>query len=341
MRPSANACNPCSATIHETAIVNLWLAIATMTAAATAILLAPLIRKRKSAAARGAHDLAVYRHQLAELDRDTERGTLKPEEATAARLEIERRILAAGAPASGTVLAGSISAGSGPADPGKVARLAIIVAAILGPLVAIGLYLDLGVPSLPGYPFAERHIESESTKAMSEAQLTKLVTQLAQKMEEKPDDPKGWLLLAHSLMTLGRYDEAATAYGRAAALDPKDASAPASEGEALTYASGSIVTPTARDSFEKALAIDPKEPRSRFYLGLASAQSGEPRAALAAWEALAADAPPDAPWLPQLNEQIGKLKETIASAPKEPGKPATPAPEKSLPEKNPAEKPAN
>ena len=301
--------------------MNLWLAIATMTAAATAILLAPLIRKRKSAAARGAHDLAVYRHQLAELDRDTERGTLKPGEAAAARLEIERRILAAGA--STSTASPTIHA---PAGPGKVARLAIIVAAILGPLAAIGIYLDLGVPSLPGYPFAERGGESESAKAMSEAQLTKLVTQLAQKMEEKPDDPKGWLLLAHSLMTLGRYDEAATAFGRAAALDPKDAAVPASQGEALTYAGGGVVTPKARDSFEKALAIDPKEPRSRFYLGLASAQSGEPRAALAAWEALAADAPPDAPWLPQLNEQIAKLKETIASAPKEPGKPMTPVP---------------
>ena len=316
--------------------MNLWLAIATMTAVATAILLAPLVRKRKSAAARGAHDLAVYRHQLAELDRDTERGTLKPEEAAAARLEIERRILAAGVPASEIAVAGPISAGHG-----KMARLAIIVAAILGPLAAIGLYLDLGAPSLPGYPFAERNVESESAKAMSEAQLTKLVAKLAQKMEEKPDDPKGWLLLAHSLMTLARYDEAAAAFGRAAALDPKNASVPASQGEALTYAAGGTVTPKARDSFEKALAIDPKEPRSRFYLGLASAQSGEPRAALAAWEALAADAPPDAPWLPQLNEQISKLKETIASAPKEPGKPAMPAPQKNAPDKNPAAKPAN
>ncbi len=339
MRPSGNGFNPCSATIHEFTAVNLWLAIATMTAAATAILLAPLIRKRKSAAVRGAHDLTVYRHQLAELDRDAERGILKPEEAAAARLEIERRILAAGT--SATVPAGPVPAGPVPAGPGKVARLAVVVAAILGPLAAIGLYLDLGAPSLPGFPFAERRGESESAKAMSEAQLTKLVAELAQKMEEKPDDPKGWLLLAHSLMTLGRYDEAATAYGRAAALDPKDASVPASQGEALTYAGGGIVTPKARDSFEKALAIDSKEPRSRFYLGLASAQSGEPRAALAAWEALAADAPADAPWLTQLNEQIAKLKETIGSAPKEPGQPAAPAPEKNLPDKNPAEKPAN
>ncbi len=341
MRPSANGFNPCSATIHEITAVNLWLPIATMTAAATAILLAPLIHKGKSAAVRGAHDLAVYRHQLAELDRDTERDTLKPEEAAAARLEIERRILATAAPASAPVPAGPISVGSGPVGPGRVARLAIIVTAILGPLAAIGLYLDLGAPSLPGFPFAERRGESESAKAMSEAQLIELVAKLAQKMEEKPDDPKGWLLLAHSLMALGRYDEAATAFGRAAALDPKDASAPASQGEALTYAGGGIVTPKARDFFEKALAIDPKEPRSRFYLGLASAQSGEPHAALAAWEALAANSPPDAPWLPQLDEQIAKLKETIGPVLKESGKPATPAPEKILPDKNPAEKPAN
>lgn len=73
----------------------LWLLLAAMTAGALALLLMPLLRKGAAAESRAAYDLAVYRDQLTEIERDLERGLLGPEEAVAARTEIERRMLAA------------------------------------------------------------------------------------------------------------------------------------------------------------------------------------------------------------------------------------------------------
>jgi cytochrome c-type biogenesis protein CcmH len=307
--------------------MSIWILIAAMTAAAAAILLLPLVRKGGKEAARLPYDLAVYRDQLDEVARDERRGVLKPEEAASARLEIERRILMSDRDAEGAPAVPALQ------RAGKASRAAIILAAVIGPLLALGLYLDRGSPGLPGQPFAERGTTAPGeAPEIDMAKIEGMVAKLAKRLETEPQNLKGWTMLGRSYVMLQRYEEGAAAFGRAAGLDPKDAELPASEGEALVYASGGIVTPKARDAFESALAVDPKEPRSRFYLGLASAQAGQPKAALAAWEALAADAPKDAPWLAPLQQQIAKLRESLESAPKE-------AP-KDAPKENPA-KPAN
>lgn len=301
--------------------MSVWLVIAAMSAVTAAILLLPLLRKGRGAAARIAYDLAVYRDQLAEVARDEARGTITANEAASARLEIERRILAA-----------SESAQSAPTSrASRAARITIAAAAVLGPIAATALYLERGTPHMPGYPFATRGSESPSGGVAADvdmAKIEKMVEKLAQRMEREPNDLNGWTMLGRSYALLQRYDEAAGAFGHAASLDPKNAQLAASEGEALVFAGGGIVTPKARDAFELALAIDPKEARSRYYLGLSSAQAGQPQAALAAWEALAAEAPKDAPWLPDLNRQIEKLKESLEAGPKD----ATP--EKAAPKKN-------
>jgi len=311
--------------------MSLWFVIAAMAAATAAILLLPLLRKGRDAA-RLAYDLAVYRDQLAEVSRDETRGTLSAADAASARMEIERRILAAGeaAPAA----AGTRTS--------RAARITIVAAAVLGPMAATALYLERGTPHMPGYPFAARDSSSPDGAATDAdlAKIEKMVDGLAQRMASAPNDLKGWTMLGRSYAMLQRYDDAAAAYAHAATLDPKSAELPASLGETLVFASGGIVTPKARDAFEQALAIDPKDPRSRFYLGLASMQAGQPQAALAAWEALAAEAPKDAPWLPDLTRQIAKLKEALAAEPKEPAAAKT-TPKEGTADQKPGENPAS
>ena len=71
------------------------LVLALITALAIAALLMPLLRRRIAATPRLDHDLAIYRDQLAEVERERAAGLLTAQEATAARSEIERRILTA------------------------------------------------------------------------------------------------------------------------------------------------------------------------------------------------------------------------------------------------------
>ncbi len=86
-----------------------------------------------------------------------------------------------------------------------------------------------------------------------------------------------------------------------------DAEALSARGEDLVTANGGTVGPDARQSFQAALAADPGDPRSRFFMGLASAQDGNNDDAIARWLALERDSPADAPWLEGLRANIGRL----------------------------------
>ncbi|HYU12500.1 MAG TPA: c-type cytochrome biogenesis protein CcmI, partial [Stellaceae bacterium] len=74
--------------------IGLAVALVGLTMLALAMLLVPLLLRRQRDASREAYNLAVYRDQLAEIDRDLARGLLNAEQAEAARAEIGRRILA-------------------------------------------------------------------------------------------------------------------------------------------------------------------------------------------------------------------------------------------------------
>ena len=73
--------------------MTLWAILALMTAAALGAVIWPLARARRLAAAD--NDLAVYRDQLEEIERDRADGRIGDDEFEAARVEVSRRLLAA------------------------------------------------------------------------------------------------------------------------------------------------------------------------------------------------------------------------------------------------------
>lgn len=279
----------------------LWLLLAAMTAGALALLLMPLLRKGAAAESRAAYDLTVYRDQLAEIERDLERGLLGPEEAVAARTEIERRMLAA-ADGQGERAKDAKERG------GDRAITAAVIAAAL-PLGAFVLYLNLGSPELPGQPFAER--QAERSQAVDDPAVQTRVAELAEHLRQNPEDLEAWLALAESYIALERYDSAANAYRHAILLAQGRPDLFSVYGESLVLANDGQVTGEARTAFGQALAAAPGEPRARYYLALAEAQAGNPRAALQMWVDLAADSPPDAPWLLILDQRIGATAEEL------------------------------
>ncbi|MDE0058501.1 MAG: c-type cytochrome biogenesis protein CcmI [Defluviicoccus sp.] len=272
--------------------------LAGLALAAMLCVLMPLLRPQVPPRARAEHDVEIYRDQLAEIERDRDRGLVSEDQLDAARAEIGRRLLAADA------------ARREPAArrdaPQMRAILAASLAAVL-PLAAGGLYVWQGAPLLSGGSANDSTAASGTRPAEHEADMATLVARLAERMQDRPDDARGWRLLGRSLASLGRYDEAARAYGRATALLPADAELRSRRAEALTAASGGTVTPEAEQGFAAALRIDPGEPRAGFYLGLAALQKGDRDGALARWRALEAASPEDAEWLPMLRRRIASL----------------------------------
>jgi cytochrome c-type biogenesis protein CcmH len=276
--------------------VILWILIGALTLATIAAIVRPLVRPRGVAAPRAAFDRAIYRDQLAELERDQERGVLDAEQAAAARLEIERRLLATepSSPRKAT------EAAPAPVDGITAASLAAAVSA-----GAIAVYLAIGSPGVGDAPFAARPATPvAASAAATPADLAASIAALEARLKDRPDDAAGWLLLARSEAAQEHWQQSAEAYRHAMALTPTNADVAAGYGEMLVMAAGGIVTPAAHDAFVAAAERDPANPPARFYLALGDAQAGKPAAALEQWAALIAQSPPDAPWLAMVRQSM-------------------------------------
>jgi cytochrome c-type biogenesis protein CcmH len=269
--------------------VTLWLVGGALTLLVLVLLLAPLLKPGAQAARRLDYDLEVYKDQLAELERDAARGVIGPAEAAAARLEIQRRILAAGN-----------AAAAAPAPRARPA-LALIIALVIGlPFAGGALYLGLGRPGLPSQ-------SAQSEPPPADPALAKKLAELEAKAREKPTSLEDRLALADFQFENRRFRSAAESYRIALALANGRADIAGLYGEALTRAAGGLVTEAARKAFEQAAKAEPNDPRANFFLGMADAQAGRPRAALERWLKLEAASPAGASWLPTLRQEMQRV----------------------------------
>jgi cytochrome c-type biogenesis protein CcmH len=251
----------------------IWLLLGAMALAALAPLAFALLRPAR-ARGRAEADVALYRAQLAELDREREAGRLDGSAHEAARLEVQRRILAA--PRDDALQGGGRSS----------AVLASLV--FLLPAAALGLYLLRGIPDMPSAPYDLRRQQAEAEEAL----LTTLRARIAAVDANSETARQGHLLLGRAERNRGNLDAAAEAWRAALAVraDPQLAGDLAEleieRGEAAAAA----------ELLARALGSAPGDPRLRYLSGLAEARAGRPANARSVWQALLADAPRDAPW---------------------------------------------
>lgn len=231
--------------------------LAVLAAGTVGALLFPLLRPSVSGTGRLEADLALYRDQLAEIERERASGALSEAEAAAARIEIERRLLAA----ADQDMAEPVSASP------TLHRFLPPAVALLIPLFALGLYLQIGRPGLqPVRAPADRSAAGNPQRAPDTATLRAQI-----------------------------------------AANPNDAEARSALGEALTEEASGTVTAEAVEAFTAALDRQPGDARAMFYLGLHEAQSGDAAAALKRWQDLAQRSAPDAPYLPMLRAEMARV----------------------------------
>ncbi len=289
----------------------LWSVFALMTAAAVFAVLWPLARR---APARGGSDLAVYRDQLDEIVRDRAAGLIGEAEAEAAKVEVSRRLIAAADAAESKK---TESAGS----PLWRRRFTAIAALLLVPAGAAALYLMLGSPQLPGEP-----LQARLRAIHSDRSIESLVAQVEQHLARNPKDARGYEVLAPVYLQLGRYQDAVKARRKVIEISGETAARAADLGEALTAAANGIVTAEAKTAFERALALDAKDVKARFYVGMAAEQDGDMAKAASIWSVLLKDAPAGAPWAPMVRRALAQIgaaaPPAVAAAPptaKQPG----------------------
>jgi cytochrome c-type biogenesis protein CcmH len=293
----------------------LAVVLAVMTVAVVASVVVPLMRGVRAAPGRDAFDRAVYRDQLGELERDLARGLIDASEAATARLEIERRLLAADARETATIENAAPRTSSSPA-------LALALALIV-PGAAALIYLALGAPGVSDKPYAARAPErSLAAAAGGHDDMEKAASTLVEKLKLHPESDADWLLLARTEAALGHWQKSADAYRAAMRLTMGRPEVAAAYGEMLVMAADGIVTPNARDAFSLALAKDAKNTVARYYLALGEAQEGNAQVAIDAWQKLAADEPANSPLRNEIKTRIADAARTANLAAPELAAPA-------------------
>jgi len=114
-----------------------------------------------------------------------------------------------------------------------------------------------------------------------------MVAALEAKLREKPDDPRGWILLGRSYQVMEDYPRSAAAYERAVKLtDSNDVDALIGLGVALAATDEAAITGRAGQLFERSLELAPDDARALWYAGFASFRRGDVEATRTRWQKL-------------------------------------------------------
>ncbi len=321
-----------------------WLILTLLTSVAAVLVSAPFIRRFDRDRSDRPGDVAVYRDQLKEVENEAAQGSIDAVQADTARTEIKRRILAADR-LDDQSLAGFT---------GDERRFALVAVAGIVVLGSVGLYAATGRPDLtesapnasgfrtmgeppmePSAPvqrfIAPSRSEPPASRSPASTQagvppVDEMIQRLITRLQRNPQDPEGWRTLGWSYFATEHFTEAAGAYARAIELRPKLAEYRSARGEALIRAANGLVTAEARGVLDEALALDPRDIRARFFIGLAKEQAGDKGAAFEDWSSVLADANPTEPLLPEIKQRVADLGKEVGGA--EAGSGETPAPAK-------------
>ena len=277
-----------------------------MTAIALAFVVPPLWQRNGASSAHNDKEanVEVYRDQLAELEADRKNGSIVEEQYAIERDEIERRLL------EDIAVSDAQPVGKTVRPDGRSFAYALAVAI---PLLAIGLYFKIGDPQVIT---AARSMPSRDASAgpgmRSQEDIQKNVDALAKRLQENPNDANGWRMLGRSYLTLERYKDGADAFGRASALQPDDADLLADYAFALGMANGQRLSGQPRELINRALKLDPENPKALELAGTAAYEAKNYTEAIGYWERLLKKSS-DAELTSALTERINRAK-TMQSA---------------------------
>lgn len=251
-----------------------------------------LSRRAASRISRDALNTELYRDQLRDLDDDLRSGTLSAEHYEKARHEIEARLLE------------DVGTGAAIADKPLHGRASAIALGFALPLCAIALYLAVGNPQalVPGQG------AGGAAHEVTAGQIEEMIQRLATRLQNEPGNAEGWIMLARSYNALGRYDQAASAYAKAARQLPNDAQLLADYADTLAMAQGRRLQGEPEQLIARALKIDPNNIKALALAGSASFDNKNYAKAVDYWERTLRLAPPDSDFARSVSASVAEAR---------------------------------
>ena len=293
-----------------------WVALAVLACAATAAVIWPLLRTPRGGPAAAPHAgestlaaddakrLAVYRDRRHEIDTEAQAGRLSPEEAQRAQAELVAEVadhFPADGPAPVTAVGRSASAGK--------PWLLVTGLALAIPLVAALVYDRVGAPGVVALdPF-------ELRGEMDPARLDAAIADLRERATRAATDGEAWAMLAEALRMKGDLAGSAEAFAKAAQhFSPPSARLLADYADVLVSLKGGEFGPEPVALLTRALAIDPRDPKSLALMGAAQYRNGDLKSALTTLRTLRDLLPPDSGQAGAIGEAIGRIETTLGVA---------------------------
>jgi cytochrome c-type biogenesis protein CcmH len=293
-------------------MILFWVLCALMIVIALSFILPPALQRGEEANTvsddeRKKANIEVYRDQLSELDADLRNGIVAEDQYAQDRDEIERRLL--------EDTATTRSKKTKAAAPINARNTAYLLGIGL-PLIAIVFYLKVGEPHLIANPAPVGEppsAESAAPPERTQAQIEANVAKLAERLKSSPNDAQGWTMLARSYSQMEKYPEAADAYAKATELNPKDADLLAEYAFATGMAGGKSLAGKPTEIINRALKIDPENPKALQLAGSAAFQAKDYKKAIDYWQRVLKKVPPGSEVAQTINERINEAKTLAAS----------------------------
>ncbi|WBG62941.1 c-type cytochrome biogenesis protein CcmI [Pseudomonas citronellolis] len=272
-------------------MIDFWLAAGLLALVAMAFLLIPLLRGRRAQAEedRTALNVALYQERLAELDAQHAAGTLDDAQLQAGRAEAARELLAD-------------TEGEGERRS-RLGRAAPLLAAVLLPLLGLGLYLHWG---------ASEKLALSRELAELPHSMAEMTERLEKAVQAQPDSAEGWYFLGRTYMTQERFEDAAKAFERAANLSGRQSEVLGQWAQALYFANGKKMAGAAQALADEALKQNPEEVTTLGLMGIAAFEDQRYADAAGYWQRLVAALPADDPSRAAIQSGIERARQHLA-----------------------------
>jgi cytochrome c-type biogenesis protein CcmH len=102
-----------------------------------------------------------------------------------------------------------------------------------------------------------------------------MLAQMKEQLKDRPDDIRGWTLLANALMGTARYAEAVEAYRVLISLQPDNPEILIRLADAIAMTQNGVLAGEAEQLITRALALSPDQPQGLWLYGIAAEQRGK------------------------------------------------------------------
>ncbi len=274
------------------------------------LLVRPLVSKQHdNQVERKQVNLDIYKQRMAELDNDLAEGQIEQQEYQDAQQDLEKQLIF------------DIPEQAQQKIDSTRSRASLIIILFTVPALAIPLYLTLGSPQTIDMPSATRLAGSphEGAQTTGDApSVSEMIIKLEKRLQEEPEDAKGWYLLSRAYMHTQQFEKAEQALQKLTQLATNDANIWANYADVVAVNQNGSLEGKPYEYAKRALAIEPKHPKALWLAGTYHFQQQQYDKAIRFWQTLQQELPVDSKDAEMIRGSIADAQKRLGIEPTEP-----------------------